>query len=103
MKFSLLVLYLIEELEAHNVDDVIKNYKQLGPDISLYHMGLIFRRGLSISFSMGGISAARQHWTKLKPLTSDNELKTSCEKVLRDEDSFKQIMLTHEVKIWSVT
>ena len=97
MKFSLLCLYIIEELEEHNIFDLIKTYKRLGTDISHHHLELIFRRGLSISYSIGKLPSARKHWEKLKPLAGHPELVRACERALTNDGSFKDFHLSDQV------
>ncbi len=58
MKFSLLCIYLLEDIEEHCVYDLIKAYKELG-DTSELILEHSFRRGLTISFYKGKLRLVR--------------------------------------------
>ena len=53
MKRVLMVIYLLEEIEEHNVFDIGRVYQELGRAVSHHHLFLLFRCGLTLSFQKG--------------------------------------------------
>ena len=48
-----MVIYLLEEIEDHNVFDIARVYQELGRATSHHHLSLLFRCGLTLSFQKG--------------------------------------------------
>ena len=53
IKTVLMVIYLLEEIEEHNIYDISKVYHELGREVSHHHLALLYRHGLTISFDKG--------------------------------------------------
>lgn len=95
IKCVLMVLYLFEELEEHNIYDIGRVYQELGSGISYHQLSLLFRCGLTLSFDKGGLSQAQEHLQKLKPLCDADTYQTLKE-ALRNEKSFTKIRLSKQ-------
>ena len=105
MKASLLCLIGGLDLEDHNVEDLVRAYKQFDKEASSSYINLIVRRALTVVLNRGGVKQAKRYLQELKQtITINSEFLTTCAaafakeeltEIVLTEQSFRSLFLDH--------
>ena len=68
MRTSLMCLKLASDLELHNVIELAKFYRSLGPSVSDFHLETLVWRGITLALKDGGVLKVDQFWDELQSL-----------------------------------